>query len=208
MIRRSSRRAFFRSIGRSIGRCVRAHSYQLNWIPSCPVLPLAYIPSLDGALLPWLAVSLGESLLFSDSKHAILVRMYNRHDHHLRSRSVSSCSLVRSFVRPFVSFRSRRPSYVRPLHDKSVCSLGAQPLGCCTHRVYPPPIYRSPTSPRPLFSLESPLPSISPRDRKCTEPDSARLMPEVRFAEIGKFGCNDASTPAWFRYACVCPLAN
>lgn len=169
MIRRSSRRAFFRSIGRSIGRCVRAHSYQLNWIPSCPVLPLAYIPSLDGALLPWLAVSLGESLLFSDSKHAILVRMYNRHDHHLRSRSVSSCSLARSlvcsFVRPFISFRPRRPSYVRPLHDKSVCSLGAQPLGRCTHRVYPPPIPFSYVTTTIILSRIPPLPDFSARSK-------------------------------------------
>lgn len=198
MIRRSSRRAFFRSIGRSIGRCVRAHSYQLNWIPSCPVLPLAYIPSLDGALLPWLAVSLGESLLFSDSKHAILVRMYNRHDHHLRSRSVSSCSLARSYVRSFVP-SSRFVLVVRPLHDKSVCSLGAQPLGRCTHRVYPPPILFSYVTATTILSRIAATRFRRAIEIISTETDSPCLMVAVRFDEIRlqrRVGSHDFDTRA------------
>lgn len=100
-----------------------AVSYQLNWIPSCPILPSPYSPAgRRGALLPWLAVSPGESLLFSDSKHAILVRMCNRHDRRLRSRCVSSWLFVPPLLRSFV------PSMTK------ACSSSAQPLGRCTHR--------------------------------------------------------------------------
>lgn len=45
------------------------------------------------ALIPCLAVSLAESLLFSDTKHAILVRVCKRHYHHRRRHR------CRSFLR-------------------------------------------------------------------------------------------------------------
>lgn len=107
--------SFIRSVGRSDGLCALLPA----GLDSLSSRLTSSLYSLSGreALLPWLAVSLSESLLFSDSKHAILVRMYNRHDHHLRSRSVSSWLFVRTLVRSFLLSFGRslaRSSVVRP----------------------------------------------------------------------------------------------
>lgn len=202
--------SFVGSVGRSDG--LRLLCYQLDWIPSCPVLPLAYIPSLDGALLPWLAVSLGESLLFSDSKHAILVRMSNRHDHHLRSRSVSSWSFV-SFLPSFLPASVRwYVGVVRELR-RSVALQDENVLDRrgTIRRLYASyrHQYRSRTSRPPSSRITATPPVSGPiSPARCaaeiistavfTEPDSACLMLELRVAEIGKF--NDAAA-LYYRHA-------
>lgn len=124
MIRRSSsRRAFFHSIGWTIF----AHSYQLDWIPSRPVLPLAYIPSLDAKLFyrgsP--SVSASRFCFQTRSTRSSFACITGTTTIFVRVPCRRGCSFVRWFVRFFFPSAVRwlaRPSYVRvrPLHDKSV----------------------------------------------------------------------------------------
>lgn len=110
-------------------------------------------------------------------------------------------SFVSSFLRPFVGSLVRRTS-ASVRYTTKACSPGTQPLACCTHRTATNTVLER----HDHHPLGSPLPPpvlspISPA--RCTaeiistavftEPDSACLMLELRFAEIGKF--KDAAAP-------------
>lgn len=204
MIRRSSRRAFFRSIGRSIGRCVRAHSYQLNWIPSCPVLPLAYIPwtelfyrgspSVSASRFCFQTRSTRSSFACITGTTTIFVRvpcrlarslarMFVRSSLHLVS---SSSSVLRSSVTRQKRVFTRRTT-IRPLYASCVPATNTVLLRHHDHHSL-----SNTAATRFLRAIEI----IS------TETDSARLMPVVRFDEIRTY------RQSRLRYACVCHPAN
>lgn len=181
--------------------------------------------SLSGgaALLPWFAVSLGESLLFPDSKHAILVRMYNRH----RPSSPFAFRVVvvvpRSYVRLFIpsfSFVHSFRSFVRSFGSRSfACSVCYTTKACSPGHTTIRLLYTSYTATNTVVSPTSHDHQSSRianttahrfsaqfRPARCTaeiistaaftEPDSACLMLELRFAEIGKFNDAAAATSA------------
>ena len=134
---------FVRSAGRS-GPSLRTPTSWTGFPLLSRLTSSLYSLSEGAALLPWLAVSLGESLLFSDSKHAILVRMYNRHRPSspfafrvvvVVPRSyvrlfipsfpfVHSFSLTRSFVRSFVRSFGSRSSACSVCYTTKACSPG------------------------------------------------------------------------------------
>lgn len=215
----------FRSIGRPI-EMVFAHSYQLDWVPlSCPVLPPACIPSLEAQLFYRGSPSVSASrFCFQTRSTRSSFACITGTDHHLRSRSVSSWSFpVRTFVYSFLLSRSSIRfvrSFVRSFGSRSfACSVCYTTKACSPGHTTIRLLYTSYTATNTVVSPTSHDHQSSRianttthrfpaqfRPARCTaeiistaaftEPDSACLMLELRFAEIGKFNDAAAATSA------------